>query len=215
MTMRISMPTESDLETLPIVDITSPGLWLPSEHNETDNGLSFEDPIFDPSRVAQHASHHKTATNHGSADGLETEEDVPTTDGRLEHTELPGTSTRPTMDPTPAPMNLDTPLHFFDAMDDLDLYGPCSFDHSKPSLESHHDSQVFHLSIDYDKMLTSSTVDSFLSQLNYAELRGDNEDFDTVAYASRAAIIDQAERYVEYLGYRPVNVIRKTLERTR
>jgi hypothetical protein len=76
------------------------------------------------------------------------------------------------------------------------------------------DTKNFHLSINYDKIINSATVDSFFEQLDYAELRGDHEEFDTFAYASRAAIQDQAERYVEYLGYRPINVMRKTLERT-
>ena len=40
-------------------------------------------------------------------------------------------------------------------------------------------------------------------QLDCAELRGENEDFDSFAYVSQAAIQDQAERYVECLGYRP------------
>jgi hypothetical protein len=56
MTMNILMPNEHDLETLPIVDITSPGVWLPSKHNETNHGLSFGDPIFDTSRVAQNVA---------------------------------------------------------------------------------------------------------------------------------------------------------------
>jgi hypothetical protein len=57
-------------------------------------------------------------------------------------------------------------------------------------------------------------VDHFLMNLDHSELRGDHETFDSFAYASRAAIQDRAQHYVEYLGYRPIEVIRKTLENT-
>jgi hypothetical protein len=184
MTMRISLPTEHDLETLPIVDITSPGLWMPSEHNEINHGLSFEDPIFVPYHAAQHtANHGTTATLHSLASG----ELIPTTDVRLGHTtrgrtttrldesrtpEPPSITTRPGADPTPTPLDPDIPLHFFDARDELDLHGPCSFDHSNPSTDIPLDSHVFHLSIDYEKVIASSDVNSFLEQLDFAELRG-------------------------------------------
>jgi hypothetical protein len=37
------------------------------------------------------------------------------------------------------------------------------------------DTKAFHLSIDYDKIIDSVTVNSFLGQLDCAELRWDNE----------------------------------------
>jgi hypothetical protein len=48
----------------------------------------------------------------------------------------------------------------------------------------------------------------------HEELRGDHEVFDSFAYVLHAAIQDQAQQYVEYLGYRPVDMIQKTLENT-
>jgi hypothetical protein len=115
-------------------------------------------------------------------------------------------TSRPATDPTATPSDPTDTLHSFNALDN-------SLDHSDLP-QTIPASQAFHLSLDYEKALASSDVDTFLGQLDYAELRGDNEEFDTFAYASRAAINDQAERYVEYLGYRHVNIIRKTLEKT-
>ena len=41
-----------------------------------------------------------------------------------------------------------------------------------------------------------------------------SEELDSVALASRAAIQDRARKYVEYLGYHPVDIVWKTLENT-
>jgi hypothetical protein len=48
----------------------------------------------------------------------------------------------------------------------------------------------------------------------HEELRGDHEVFDSFAYVSHAAIQDRVQEYVEYLGYRLVDIICKTLENT-
>jgi hypothetical protein len=169
MTMHIAMPTEHDLASLPIVNITSAGLWVPSNHNKTDFGFSFADTDFEFTQNAQ----------------------TSTTDP-LEHETFFDSQSTHTKD---QPVTKDDNTIFHDTCDDMDT-------------------KAFHLSIDYDKIIDSATVDSFLGQLNYAELRGDHEEFDTFAYASCAAIQDQAEQYVEYLGYRPIDVVSKTLERT-
>jgi hypothetical protein len=169
MMMPIVMPTEHDLASLPIVDITSAGLWVPSGHNETDFGFSFADTNFDSTRTAQIST----------MDPLDNETFF---DSQSTHTE-------------DQPVTDDDDTVFHDANDDLDT-------------------KASHLSIDYKKIMDSETVDSFLGQLDYAKLRGDHEEFDTFAYASCAAIQDQAEWYVEYLRYHPVDIVRKTLERT-
>ena len=57
-------------------------------------------------------------------------------------------------------------------------------------------------------------MSTFLFTLDYDELRGAHEDFNSFAYVSRAATQDQAHKYVEYLGYRPLDIIQKTLENT-
>jgi hypothetical protein len=169
MAMPIAMPTEHDLASLPIVDITSTGLWVPSDHNETNFGFSFMNTNSEFIRNAQ------TFTT----DTLENERFF---DSQSTH-------------PEDQPVSDDDDTAFYDACDDMAT-------------------KAFHLSIDYDKIIDSETVDSFLGQLDYAELRGDHEEFDTFAFGSCAAIQDQAEWYVDYLGYRPIDVIRKTLERT-
>jgi hypothetical protein len=56
MTFWISLPTEDDRATLPIVDITPMDVWCPSDFNETGKGLGFEDSLFDPPTFAQLAT---------------------------------------------------------------------------------------------------------------------------------------------------------------
>jgi hypothetical protein len=53
MTFPISLPSEEDLATLPMIDITPDGVWCPSNFNETEKGLSFTDSHFDPPCFAQ------------------------------------------------------------------------------------------------------------------------------------------------------------------
>ena len=50
------MPTEEDLDTLPIADLTPYGIWIPSDFNETEPGLSFVDSHFDPPCLTQYAT---------------------------------------------------------------------------------------------------------------------------------------------------------------
>ena len=101
--------------------------------------------------------------------------------------------------------------------------------------------RAFHLSLDPMMVIDLVDVDHFLMTLDHAELRGDHEDFDSftyisqtgskeldtytnddtqldtldsIAFASKTTIQDHAHQYVEYLGYRPVNIVCKTLENT-
>lgn len=84
--------------------------------------------------------------------------------------------------------------------------------------------------------IDSFNIDHFLMNLDHVELRGKHEtfdsfayiskaaskeletfefglqDFDSLAFASRAAIQECAQKYIKYLGYCPVDIIRKTLE---
>ena len=62
MTFRITMPTEEDLNTLPVVDITPDGVWVPSDYNEHDHGLSFADSSFNPPCLAQNVTRNLTTT---------------------------------------------------------------------------------------------------------------------------------------------------------
>jgi hypothetical protein len=64
MTFKISLPTDHNLETLPMVDITSPSLWVPSDFNKNNHGLTFPDPSFEPAWVAQTTA--QTNTTAGS-----------------------------------------------------------------------------------------------------------------------------------------------------
>jgi hypothetical protein len=121
-----------------------------------------------------------------------------------------------------------TPLsmtrHFFDPSDSTEHFGFIG--------------RAFHLSLEPSTVIDSVDVDRFLMQLDHAELQGDHEDFvsfayiskatneeldtyasndtglESIAFASKATIQDRAHQYVEYLGYRPVDIVRKTLENT-
>lgn len=96
--------------------------------------------------------------------------------------------------------HLDDDTHFYDPSDDL----------SAPSRLG----KAFHLTIDYEFVRTHQ-VDTMLDQLPDDELYGYNEPFDTFAYGMRtAATLPNAERLQPFLGYRPLEVIRRTLENT-
>ena len=93
--------------------------------------------------------------------------------------------------------------------DGLYYFDPSNIDHAKEFVRS-----AFHLTLEPQDAIDSHDVDIFLFTLDYDKLRGAHEDFDSFAYVSRAATQDRAHKYVEYLGYHPVNIIRKTLENT-
>jgi hypothetical protein len=46
--------------------------------------------------------------------------------------------------------------------------------------------RAFHLSLDLTVAIDSTDVDHFLMTLDHANLRGDNEDFDSLAYVSHS-----------------------------
>jgi hypothetical protein len=210
MTFRISLPTEDDLASLPIVDITPPDVWCPSDFNEPDKGLSFDDSLFEPLTFAQ------LATRAPADDTLETFYDAL---------------------PDPALADPADDLEFHDAQS---AFFPPDGHYFDPS-DSLHDlgfiGRAFHLTLDATSVIDSFDVDHFLMTLDHAELRGEHEEFDSFAYisktshneldtfdvedtleslafVSRAHIRDRAQQCIEYLGYRPVDIIRKTLENT-
>ena len=67
MTFTITMPTEEDLVTLPLMDLTPDGIWTLSDFNEPDPGLSFVDSYFDSPCLAQ-----MVATTFGQTGGERT-----------------------------------------------------------------------------------------------------------------------------------------------
>jgi hypothetical protein len=172
------MPTEEDLATLPIIDITPDGVWVPSAYNETDRGLSFQDPIFDPPVMAQ-----LMTSSEPIADPICT-------------TAMP--SLQPNESPTPAPEIFhDASEHppipteiFHDAPNDLFPDGGHFFDPSDGDDSPGFIGKAFHLTLSGETAIDSVDVDHFLMTLDHAELRGDHEPFDSFAYASRAAIQD-------------------------
>jgi hypothetical protein len=73
---------------------------------------------------------------------------------------------------------------------------------------------VFHLALDSDGIL-HTVVDQFLTDIPTDELLGMHEPFDTYAYGLRTAITMQhAAKLQPFLGYRPLEVVRRTLEVT-
>lgn len=183
MTIQITMPTSDDLETLPIVDITPEGVWVPSEYNDDHPGLSFGDTCF----LAQTSQSSPCPNEPNPADvfhdAIEPNDDATDT---FHHVG----------DSVPFPDG----GHYFDPADYTEGSDTCG--------------RAFHLTLDGKTSVTSDLVDQFLMSISHEELRGDHETFDSFAYVSRAAIVDRAKEYVEYLGYRPVIIIRKTLENT-
>ena len=93
--------------------------------------------------------------------------------------------------------------------DGLYYFDPSNIDHVSGYM-----GHAFHLALEPHDAIDSHDVDIFLFTLDYDELRGAHEDFDSFAYVSCATTQDQAHKYVEYLRYLLINIIRKTLENT-
>ena len=88
-------------------------------------------------------------------------------------------------------------------------------------------SRAFHLRIDQTNFIRENEVDTFLSELSDKELFGYNEPFDSLSYHTDPVIRQSqisymlttsnrqdAEKVQPYLGFRPLEVIRHTLEQT-
>ena len=173
MTFWISLPTEEDLVTLPIVDITPTDVWCPSDFNKTGKGLSFEDSLFDPPTFAQ------LATRMEPEDTSETFHDT-----------LPNLSFEdPGSNPVPTPDN-DAGSVFHDAQTDLLPNDGHYFDPADSLEDIGFLGRAFHLTLDAMSAIDSFDVDHFLMTLDHVELRGEHEDFDSFAYISKAASND-------------------------
>jgi hypothetical protein len=103
----------------------------------------------------------------------------------------------------------DDGLYFFDSDDDIP--------------ESEVTGTALHACWDYDLLQQpqepqeshEDMVDNFLDELDDAELLGHCEPFDTYAFALRTAMsYKEAEDLQPYLAWRPLEVIRKTIEHT-
>jgi hypothetical protein len=192
MTFMISLPTTDDLATLPIVDITPEGVWIPSAFNKTHCGLSFGDSSF--SSLAQKITCHPD---------LVPPVDTPDDQDDIFH------------DATPLAAPDEPGEVFHDSLADTFPDGGYFFDPLDSTAASVLVGHAFHLTLNCTTIIDSVDVDQFLMSLPHEELRGDHEVFDPFAYVSGAAIQDWAQQYVEYsLGYHLVDIIHKTLENT-
>ena len=75
--------------------------------------------------------------------------------------------------------------------------------------------KAFHLSLEGD-FIRVPDVDGFLEDMDWKELLGYNEPMDTAAFAVRSvrASMEDAAKLQPYLGWRPLEVVRRTLENT-
>jgi hypothetical protein len=90
--------------------------------------------------------------------------------------------------------------YFYDPSDDYVIEGP----------ERH----AFTLTLDHESVMKNA-IDDFLDQIPSDELLGMHEPFDTYAYGLRTAVTMQhAAKLQPYLGYRPLEVVRRTIEYT-
>jgi hypothetical protein len=90
--------------------------------------------------------------------------------------------------------------YFYDPSDDYVIEGP----------ERH----AFMLTLDHESVIKNA-IDDFLDQIPSDELLGMHEPFDTYAYGLRTAVTMQhAAKLQPYLGYRPLEVVRQTIENT-
>ena len=76
--------------------------------------------------------------------------------------------------------------------------------------------RAFHLTFDQSVFLRMDALDDWIEEFDDQELTGFNLPFDTYAYAARtvAATNHDAAKAQGYLGFRPLEVIRRTLENT-
>ena len=181
------MPTEDNLTTLPLVDLTPDGIWTPSDFNETDPSLSFVDSSFDPPCLAQ-----TVTTTSDQAGGTIDSHPI---QGRVNICQTPHlTPSRrfsmmlqthwmnpfPMMTSSMAATSFNTSdmdgLYYFDPSDieHGDTFGGCAF----------------HLMLEPQDAIDSHDVDTFLFTLDYDELRGTNEEFNSFAYVSCATTQD-------------------------
>ena len=75
--------------------------------------------------------------------------------------------------------------------------------------------RAFHLSVDYESFVREKDVDNLLDNLPDDDLLGHHEPWDTRAFAIQtSANMKDASKIQPYLGYRPLEVVRRTLENT-
>ena len=110
---------------------------------------------------------------------------------------------------------------FLDAIDEDDNTndGLYYFDPTDEVPEKQLVGHAFHLSIDFDKVISSDEVDDVLHEEDFDVLCGnkeDPEDFDTFAYVSYRVRKEKEdlEKLQPFLGFRPLKVIRETIRNT-
>ena len=188
MTFPHRLPTKEEMELYPNVELTDDMPWHPRDHNCADTGITFEDPTFGQATAATITSTIKDDDEfHDSQSQHEPETEQPE-----EFFDAAGTDDENPTDATET-------LYYFDPSDEHE-----EDDHSTP----------VPLTIDYEALITGDDVHVFLSNLEDSELRGNNEPFDAFTYASRASTQFDLQETSKFLGYHPLEVVRKTLEAT-
>ena len=156
-------------------------MLTPSDFNKTDPGLSFVDSFFDPPCLAQ-----TVATTSDQTGG----------DNKLASNTGEGQSTP---DPTPDPITEvfydtepipDDDIFHATSSNTSDTDGLYYFDPSDTKYGDTFMGRAFHLTLEPQDAIDSHDVNTFLFTLNYDELRGAKEDFDSFAYMSCAATQD-------------------------
>ena len=105
------------------------------------------------------------------------------------------------------------PPFFVDAIDDT--AGEAFFSPSDNFGARSRLGRTFHLSLEGD-FTRVPDVDGFLEEMDWKELLGYNEPIDTAAYAVKSvrASMEDAVKLQPYLGWRPLEVVQRTLENT-
>jgi hypothetical protein len=204
MTFQHRMPTEAELDSIVPIDITSPALWIPSDHYDDPYGAPH---LSSGSRTGPtHATTMTGTTPNPAAIDPPASADIPshpesgpdalTPDATVTSADIGPGDTDDFHDTTLGPQEPD--LFFFDAVNSLPL-----------------NVRAFHLSIDYKSLLADPVVDGFLDALEDHELTGHSESFETFAYVVRASEqFRKAEKYQAHLAYLPLDVIKRTFDCT-
>ena len=158
MTFQITMPSEEDLQMLPIVDLTPASIWHPSEYNYTGPSLSFVNSFFDLPCLTQQVN--MTSAHGGGSitwgehntDGLTRDTLVTRKDPQMVTGEQPD-SDEVFLDV------LDTGEHP-NSLDDLFFFDPSDAEHPNCFVGC-----PFHLSLEPEEAIDSHVIDHFLTSI--------------------------------------------------
>jgi len=183
--------------------MTNVGPWEPQQYYDADGSLEL---VITPTSTAYNTMLSSTTKGIKQNDPFEgTTELIPI---------APAATNAPTMSIPPSEKPNEPQFMTSCALKD-DKEEPYYFDPSDNMSDKNRRGHAFHLTTDLTTFVRDAEVDKVLDNLDSEELLGYNEPFDTLAFSMQArATIPEAEKLQPFLAWRPLEVIRRTLENT-